>query len=170
MAACTAILFLGGCAQGNQPPLAIDQWREVAAPAGSTAAADAVAAVYGMPGLPEIHWYGGAGLDCPGNPSAWYSAQAKADVPSSNGCIYGRYSGGVAAVAVRDYWESTLAHEILHNFYDIFVGNEDGKHAFPGWKDGTLQSAAMAAALVGEAPSAEKTAAMMAAVTADAPR
>jgi len=161
LVACVAALAGCGEITGNSTPLVSDAWREAAGPVNGNRAAGIAGRSYGMPGLPEIHWYGGAGLDCPGDSSMWYDpkldrtaelAAKHEECPPGDdvcdGCFAGQYRGGVALVSESEDgmgWRRALAHEILHNFYDVTTGDHDYYHANPGWEPGGLLDQAVQA-------------------------
>lgn len=134
---CLVLLF-AGCTIGSAT-IEVEPWREVPAPA---LAADATAAIMGALGMteaPEVHWYGGDGLDAGCERMAWHPL----DNPSI--CVGGEELYGVITVALPDGYSirrTQFGHEMTH-YYGELTGDGDPNHDRHDlwWAGGALERA-----------------------------
>src|SRR6187549_3475298 len=116
LVALVAVVFVG-CTE--RAPMQIDTWREVAAPPRAQEAVDVAVATMGIKGTPEIHWYGGAGLDADCGGVAWHPA----DAPEI--CVGGEERDGVLAIAYPDgvsVASTQFIHELGHMLAEELYG------------------------------------------------
>lgn len=122
-------LAIAGCAPGIRP-LTIEPWREAPPPDGASEAIQLATAAMGFTAMPDIHWYGGPGLDADCGGVAWHPLDAPAI------CVGGEESGGVLTVAAAGSWRDRLAHELGHAISEELYGDGDQDHLRGMWSAG----------------------------------
>lgn len=123
MLAGLSLILFAGCY--GQAPLIHEAWREVAPPPRAAEAVAAVKASMGLVGGPDVHWYGGAGLDADCGGQAWHPN----DAPDL--CVPEEELEGVIIVAAIPGWEFHrlfLAHGMGHMLAGELYGDEDQNH------------------------------------------
>ena len=92
----------------------VEEWREIPAPPRADEATAAVVAYLGITGTPDVHWYGGRGLDC-GDPNVVGWISTGSNPPA---CIGGTQNQNLILVAdvpgSIKISEISLAHELGH--------------------------------------------------------
>lgn len=113
---------------GPQTPwLEVEAWREVPAQDGAGLAISVAKSFLGITGAPDVHWYGGIGLDC-GDPNVIGWIETGSNPPH---CVGGKENLGLILVATDPRLRisaGSLAHELGHMRAGEVTGNEDPDH------------------------------------------
>ena len=128
-------ILVASCAGGSR----IEAWRAGDPPPGAEDAVKMIENEYRLIHVPELTWYGGAGLDCVDNPNAWCIGGTCRS--SNTDCADGVFFDWTQELAVSNHHgappsQTALAHELWHQKLFEETGYSDQDHKDDGFQPG----------------------------------